>query len=101
MDVDVLSMRVLPFAEVRENLEELVDAVFQTMDRILIVKDDAPVAVLMGIDEWDTMQDTLQWLSTPGSAESVAESEADVAAGRSYGEDEIRDVYGAGPATPQ
>lgn len=51
MDVNGSSMRVLPFAEVREILVELVDAVSQMMGRILIVADDAPVAVLIGVDE--------------------------------------------------
>lgn len=91
-------MRVLPLAVVRENFEEFVDAVSQTMDRILIVKDDTPAAELIGMDEWDSLQETPQWLSKPGTAESVAESEADVVAGRFHGEGEIRDAYRAGPS---
>jgi hypothetical protein len=53
----------------------------------------SPAAVLIGVDDWESIHETLHWLSQPGIAESVAESEADVAAGRTYGEDEIRAAY--------
>lgn len=37
------------------------------------------------------------WLSVPGILESLAEADADYAAGRTYGEDEIRARYGLPP----
>lgn len=41
--------------------------------------------------------ETAFWLSVPGIRESLAEAEADYAAGRTYGEDEIRARYGLPP----
>ena len=40
------------------------------------------------------MEETLYWLSQPGLKESIAEAEADIAAGRTFGEDEIRAEFG-------
>jgi hypothetical protein len=37
-------------------------------------KNGAPAAVLIGVDEWGLSQETLHWLSQPGTVESVAES---------------------------
>lgn len=86
-------MRVLPISQLKAKINEYVDAVSETRDQITITKNGAPAAVLIGVDEWESIQETLHWLSQPGLVESIAESEADVAAGRTYGEDEIRAAY--------
>jgi antitoxin YefM len=86
-------MRILPISQLKSKINEYVDAVSQTRDQITITKNGAPAAVLIGVDEWESIQETLYWLSQPGIVESVSESEADVTAGRTYGEDEIRAAY--------
>jgi prevent-host-death family protein len=86
-------MRILPISQLKSKLNEYVDAVAETRDQITITKNGAPAAVLIGVDEWESIQETLHWLSQSGIVESVAESEADVAAGRTYGEDEIRAAF--------
>jgi antitoxin YefM len=83
-------MRILPISQLKSKINEYVDAVSETRDQITITKNGSPAAVLIGVDEWESIQETLHWLSQPGIVESVAESEADVAGGRTYGEDEIR-----------
>jgi antitoxin YefM len=87
-------MRILPISKMKDKLNEYVDAVAQTQDQITITKNGAPAAVLVGADEWESLQETLYWLSQPGIKESLAEADADIAAGRTYGEDEIRAEFG-------
>lgn len=89
----VLGMRILSISQLKSKINEYVDAVAETHDQITITKNGAPAAVLIGVDEWESIQETLHWLTQPGIAESVAESEADVAAGRTYSEDDIRSAY--------
>lgn len=86
-------MRIISVTQVKAKINEYVDAVRDTRDQITITKNGAPAAVLIGVDEWESIQETLHWLSRPGVVESVQQSEADVAAGRTYGEDEIRAQY--------
>ena len=86
-------MRILPISQLKTKINEYVDAVAHTRDRITITRNGAPAAVLIGVDEWESIQETLHWLSQPGIVESVAQSEADVAEGRTFGEDEIRAAY--------
>jgi antitoxin YefM len=86
-------MRILSVTDVKAKINEYVDAVRETRDQITITKNGAPAAVLIGVDEWESIQETLHWLSQPGLVESVQQSETDVAAGRTYGEDEIRAQY--------
>jgi antitoxin YefM len=87
-------MRILPISKVKDRLNEFVDAVALTQDQITITKNGSPAAVLIGADEWESLQETLYWLSRPGIRESIAEADADIAAGRTYGEDEIRAEFG-------
>ena len=87
-------MRIVPVSKVKDKLNEFVDAVALTRDRVMITKNGAPAAVLVGVDEWESLQETLYWQSQPGIVESIAAADADVAAGRVYDEDQIRDEFG-------
>ncbi len=59
-----------------------------------ITKNGSAAAVLIGIDQWESLQETLFWLSQPDIAGSLAEADSDTAAGRVYGEDEVRQRLG-------
>lgn len=88
-------MRMLPITEFAKKISEYVDAISETHGQITITRNGSPAAVLVGVDEWESIQETLHWLAKPGITESAAESETDVAAGRTYGEDDIRAAYNA------
>jgi antitoxin YefM len=87
-------MRILSISKIKDKLNEYVDAVALTQEQITITKNGAPAAVLVGVDEWDSLQETLYWLSQPGITESIAQADEDITAGRTYGEDEIRADFG-------
>lgn len=86
-------VQILPISRLKDRLNEYVDAVQLTREQITITKNGAPAAVLIGVDEWESIQETLHWLSQPGILESIKASEDDIAAGRTYGEDEIRSLF--------
>lgn len=83
-------MRTLPISKVKDKLNELVDAAASTREQVTITKNGSPAAVLIGVDEWESIQESLFWLSQPGIRESMAEAEADVKEGRVYSEEQIR-----------
>lgn len=56
-------MRIIPVTQVKAKINEYVDAVRDTRDQITITKNGAPAAVLIGVDEWESIQETLHWLS--------------------------------------
>lgn len=87
-------MQTLPISKVKDRLNEYVDSVAMTHDQVTITKNGMPAAVLLGADEWESIQETLFWLSQPGIRDSIAEADADTAAGRTYGEAEIRAEFG-------
>ena len=83
-------MQTLPISKVKDKLNELVDAAASTREQVTITKNGSPAAVLIGVDEWESIQESLFWLSQPGIRESIAEAEADVEEGRVYSEEQIR-----------
>lgn len=88
-------MRTLPISAVKSKLNEYVDAVSTSHDQVIITKNGMPAAVLIGTDEWEALQETLFWLSQPGIRDTIAEAEADIAAGRTFGEEDVRAEFNA------
>ena len=87
-------MQTLPISKVKDKLNELVDAAAVTREQVTITKNGAPAAVLIGVDEWESIQETLFWLSQPGIREDLAQAREDVAAGRTYSEEQVRAEFG-------
>lgn len=87
-------MQTLPISAVKSKLNEYVDVVSVTHEQVTITKNGSPAAVLIGSDEWESIQETLFWLSQPGIRDTIAEADADIAAGRTHGEDDIRAEFG-------
>lgn len=87
-------MTTLPISEVKDRLDELVDSAMLTREEITITKNGVPAAVLIGADEWESIQETIVWQSVPGIREDVAQARADIAAGRVLTEEEVRAEFG-------
>ena len=87
-------MQTLPISAVKRKLNEYVEAVSVTREQVTITKNGSPAAVLIGSDEWESIQETLFWLSQPGIRDTIAEADADIAAGRTHDEHDIRGEFG-------
>jgi antitoxin YefM len=83
-------MQMLLISKVKDRLNDLVDAASITHEQVTITKNGTPTAVLIGMDEWESLQETLFWLSQPRIRESIGEATADVAAGRVHTQEQIR-----------
>lgn len=87
-------MQTLPISKVKDKLNEYVDSVAITHDQVTITKNGSPAAVLIGVAEWESIQETLFWLSQPDIRATIAEAEEDITAGRTYGEEAVRAEFG-------
>jgi prevent-host-death family protein len=58
-------MITLPIADARAQLSKLVDEASSTHERIEITKNGRRAAVLMGVDDYDAMRETIDVLSDP------------------------------------
>lgn len=87
-------MQTLPISKVKDRLNEFVDAVALTREQVTITKNGSPAAVLIGADEWESLQETLFWLSRPGILDDVDQARQELADGTTSSEDEIRAEFG-------
>ncbi|MFT4215632.1 MAG: type II toxin-antitoxin system Phd/YefM family antitoxin [Micropruina sp.] len=87
-------MQTLPISKVKDKLNEFVDAVALTREQITITKNGSPAAVLIGADEWESLQETLFWLSQPGVLDDVVKAREELEAGTTSGEAAIRAEFG-------
>lgn len=86
-------MQTLSVSKVKDRLNELVDAAFLTREEVTITKNGSPAAILVGVDEWESLQETLFWLSQPSTVDSVATGRAEAAAGEVFTEEQIRTEF--------
>lgn len=87
-------MQTLPISKVKDRLNELVDSAVLTHERVTITKNGSPAAVLVGVEEWEALQETLFWLSQDGTRDAVAAAREEVASGAGLTEDQIREEFG-------
>jgi antitoxin YefM len=87
-------MQTLPISKVKDRLNELVDSASLTHEQVTITKNGSPAAVLIGVDEWEALQETLFWLSQGDNREAVASAREEIAAGTGLTEAQIRAEFG-------
>lgn len=93
-------MQTLPISKVKDRLNDLVDAASTTREQVTITKNGTPAAVLIGVDEWESLQETLFWLSQPGIRDLISDATTDVTAGRVYTQEQIRAEFNVAAREP-
>ena len=93
-------MQTLPISKAKDRLSELVDEAATTHEHVTITKNGSPAAVLIGADEWESIQETLFWLSQPGIREDLDQAQRHSARAETLGEADVRARYGSGGARP-
>ena len=67
-------MQVVPFTEARNNLKTILNQVIEDTDCILITRDDAKDTVVMSLDYYNSLMETLHLLKTPANAAHLQKS---------------------------
>ena len=69
-------------SEARTNLPRLVKNTSEGMDRVVISVNNKPKAVLMSLDELESLEETAEILSIPGARESIRQGTKEAKAGK-------------------
>lgn len=83
---------MLPLSELKAHLSEYADRAEHEHERFTVTRNGRPSLVVVAAEEWESLQETLFWLSQPRIHEELAEAEADVAAGRVFDEAQVREA---------
>lgn len=72
----------LSLADVKNRLSEVVDKLEREHGRVVVTKHGQPAAVMLNVDDLESLEETLAILSNPTLRDAIREGEADLAAGR-------------------
>ena len=75
-------MRVVTYSEARSALKSVLDQVHDDADVTIISRRDGADAVLMSLDHYESIMETMHLLSTPANAAHLAKSIAQHKAGK-------------------
>jgi antitoxin YefM len=86
-------METLPLADVKARLSELVARVQKQHDQVMVTRNGRPAAVVVSIDEWESLQETLEILSDPEAVAAIVAGRDEIARGETFTtEDILRDL---------
>jgi prevent-host-death family protein len=89
----VMSDATLSLAEVKKRLSEMVDRVENHHERIVVTRRGRPAAVLLSPDDLESIEETLDVLSTPGALEEIQKAQREIDTGESVSAAELREKY--------
>ena len=72
----------IPLAEVKNHLSEVVDRLEREHGRVIITKHGRPAAVLLSLEDLESLEETLAVMGNPTLVEELREAEDGVAAGQ-------------------
>ena len=82
-------MRIVNFSDARNSLKDVIDQVVADADVTVISRRDAPDAVVMSLDHYSSLMETVRLLSSPANATHLARSIAQLRAGQAQHRDLI------------
>lgn len=67
-------MRTINYTQARKNLRRVLDQVNEDADYTVITRRDAPEAVVMSLDQFNALMETVHLLRSPANAAHLARS---------------------------
>jgi len=90
-------MTTIPLTEAKAKLNELVDEAVTMHEHVTITRRGRPAAMLVSVEEWEALQETLFWQSVPGIHEDIDAARRERAEGGGYDEAQVRAALGLKP----
>jgi antitoxin YefM len=88
-------MTTQSLATVKARFSQVIDEVAGTHERVTITRNGSPVAVILAVEDYESLMETLEVLSDPQARSEIRRAEAEMAAGESYDEAQVRAALAA------
>lgn len=82
-------MDTIAISDARENLPKLIDDVYEKLKSFIITVSGKPKAVIMSLEELESLQETAEVLAIPGARESIAKGFEQIKRGEYVTLDEV------------
>lgn len=77
-------------AAIKAHFSQVIDEVTGTHERVVVTRNGSPVAVIMAVDDYESLMETLEILSDQSSVAEIREAERQMAQGEAFDEEQIR-----------
>lgn len=88
-------MSVQSLAAVKAHFSQVIDEVAGTHERVTVTKNGSPVAVILAVEDYESLMETLAILSDPPASAEIRQAEEEMAAGKVYDEADVRAALAA------
>ena len=88
-------MTTQSLAAVKAHFSQVIDEVSGTHERVTITKNGSPVAVLLAVEDYDSLMETLEILSDPEARSAIRRAETEMTGGEVYDEAQVRAALAA------
>ncbi|MGY1745922.1 type II toxin-antitoxin system Phd/YefM family antitoxin [Blastococcus sp. SYSU D00695] len=83
-------MTTQALAAVKARFSQVIDEVAGTHERVTITRNGSPVAVILAVEDYESLMETLEVLSDPRARADIRQAEAEMADGEVYDEAQVR-----------
>ena len=83
-------MTTQSLATVKAHFSQVIDEVAGTHERVVVTRNGSPVAVIMAVDDYESLMETLEILSDRSAVAEIREAEQQMADGEAFGEEQVR-----------
>jgi prevent-host-death family protein len=90
-------MQTTSLSDLKAHLSEYAERAEVEHEQYTITRNGRPAVVMVSAEDWESVQETVFWLSQPGIREDLAQAEDDIAAGRVYDEAQVRQALNLPP----
>lgn len=86
----IMVMTIQSLAAVKAHFSQVIDEVAGTHERVVVTKNGSPVAVILAVDDYESLMETLEVLSDPKAVAEIRDAEARMDGGETFGQEDIR-----------
>jgi antitoxin YefM len=91
----ILVMSTQSLASVKAHFSHVIDEVAGTHERVTVTKNGSPVAVILAVEDYESLVETLEILSDPKAMAEIRQAESQMNDGEVYDEAHVRAALAA------
>jgi prevent-host-death family protein len=84
---------LITISDARANLPSIIDKVGGGVDRFMITVNNKPMAVLLSVDELESIEETAEIMATPGAYENIMEGKKQAKKGQGVAWSDFKKKY--------
>src|SRR3954471_16042189 len=91
--IEVMTTQSL--AAVKAHFSQVIDEVAGTHERVTVTRNGSPVAVILAVEDYESLMETLEILSDPHAVAEIRDAEARMNEGEAFDQEDIRATLAA------